>query len=119
MLKWSSEIFLGEGIEERAGKTIHMLNADKAPNMTWLITRSVNDGDQLEIMNAIYLKQSIVRRRLPEIIGLARNKREAVRMVFLITEACVKATGDADLNAFLDSKLPVDNLKKISVAKLL
>ena len=38
MLKWASEIFLGEGIESRSAKTIRMLNADKAPYMTWLIT---------------------------------------------------------------------------------
>ena len=87
--------------------------------MTWLITRSTNEGDQLEIMNAIYLKQSLVRRRLPEIVGLAVNKREAVSMVCSLTEACVKVTGGVDLNAFIDSNPSVENLKKISVDDLI
>ena len=119
MLKWASEIFLSEGIESRCAKTIRMLNADKAPYMTWLITRSTNEGDQLEIMNAIYLKQSVVRQKLPEIVGLAVNRREAVRMICSLTEACLKATGDVDLNAFIDSNPSVDNLKKISVDDLI
>ncbi len=118
MLKWSSEIFIGSGIEDRSEKTVRMLNADKAPYMTWLITRSGGDVDQLEIMNAIYLKQPIIRRRLPEIVGLAQSKAEAVLMVHKMTEECVKVTGNADLNAFLDLNLPVTNLKKVRLADL-
>lgn len=119
MLEWSSEIFLGEGMEDRCGKVIRMLEAGKAPYMTWLITRSGGSCDQLEITDALYLKQPALRRNLPEILGLAFSKDEAFQMVYEITKACVDATGDAKLIEFLDMGLPVENLKKIRVADYL
>ncbi|MDO4803230.1 MAG: hypothetical protein Q4A32_00220 [Lachnospiraceae bacterium] len=119
MLEWSSDIFLGEGMEDRSGKVIRMLNAGKAPHMTWLITKSSNGVDQLEIMDALYLKQPAVRKRLPEIIGLAISKAEAVKMIHKITEACVDARGDAFLTEFLETSPPVKGMKKISVADYL
>lgn len=117
MLKWCQEIYIGESIEDRSDKIIRMLNAGKAPYMTWLITKSDNGSNQLEIMDAIYLKQKFIRDRLPEIVGLAINKGEAIKMVRAITEACVNMTGDADLVAFLDKHPVIENFKKVSIVK--
>ena len=102
-----------ESIEKKVIKTIkkeHLL--DKGDKV--LVALS---GGKDSAALSIYLKQKFIRDRLPEIVGLAINKGEAIKMVRAITEACVNMTGDADLVPFLEKHPVIENFKKVSIVK--
>lgn len=70
----------------------------------YLITYATSPYNQLDIISSFYLMQKTAKRRIPEIIGVARGKEEAVGLVARILRETYEATGEADLKKYLMEK---------------
>lgn len=80
------------------------LRMNKTLPGVYLIRMSENPSDQLEIIQAIYLKQKWMREEKNEIVGIALSKSAAVELVTSIVEDVVNETGGADIKTYLVRK---------------
>ena len=62
---------------------------------------AANGQDLFDILSSAYLKQPALRRNLPEIVGIAQGREEAVALVQQILEETLQETGAADVKAYL------------------
>ena len=113
MLKWSQDLYIGDEIFDSFGEIREKLERGEPVMRAWLLTKPANPANQLEIMNCRYLVQELCREFVPEIIGMALDRREAVRMILLITEACVERTDTADLRAFLETSPDIPGIHHV------
>lgn len=70
----------------------------------YLITLAANKKEQLDIFHSKYLLQRYYGKHIPYVVGIARNKEEAVSLVENMVSECVKKRGDADIKAYLNIK---------------
>ncbi len=68
-----------------------------------------SDPDQVEIMNAAFLKLPYYRKHPPVIVGLARSFDEASSMVVEMINESIFRTGNASLKDFLKLKARTNN----------
>ena len=101
MIQWSRNLYVGASCDGHEEEILHTLEKGENIGGIYLLTLSDNHCDSLEILESRFLRQDWVRRLLPEIIGLAGSKAEALAMVEAITQECLEKTGDADLRAYL------------------
>ncbi len=113
MLKWSQDLYIGDEIFDSFETVRERLERGEPVARAWLLTKPANPVNQLEIMNCRYLVQEACREFVPEIIGMALDKKEAVRMILLMTEACVEKTNSADIRAFLDTAPDISGIHHI------
>ena len=73
------------------------------------LTDSRLSGKDLSVEN----RSSACRDHVPEIIGMALDRSEAVRMILLMTKACVERTNGADLRAFLETAPDIPEIHHI------
>lgn len=67
----------------------------------FLITRSMNEHDQLDIFHAKYLEQKYYTDHPVYVFGMAKSKEEAINLIEKLMQECVTARGDANLTAYL------------------
>ena len=113
MLKWSQDLHIGAEIFDRFETVRERLERGEPVVRAWLLTKPANPVNQLEIMNCRYLVQEACRDHVPEIIGMALDRSEAVRMILLMTKACVERTNGADLRAFLETAPDIPEIHHI------
>ncbi len=101
-LKWSKQIYIGADLIGRASEARKKLDEGKVliPGV-FLITEAANPANQLEILDSRNLCQSIVRKNLGVIYGMAASKKEAVSMIEDIAAECLEETGSADMRTYL------------------
>lgn len=66
-----------------------------------LIVLSVNDSDQLDIIDTKVLSQPCYRDWDRSVVGMAGNREEALELVRQMTEECFKSRGDCALKEYL------------------
>lgn len=66
-----------------------------------VIALSQNSSDQLEFYEAKQLQQRYYRHNPPCIIGIAKDKAEAISIIQQIVEECLNARGDCALKEYL------------------
>ena len=113
MLKWSQDLYIGDEIFDRFETVRERLERGEPVVRAWLPTKPANPVNQLEIKNCRYLVQEACRDHVPEIIGMALDRSEAVRMILLMTKACVERTNGADLRAFLETAPDIPEIHHI------
>lgn len=77
------------------------LNRQPAKADVYLITRSLNETDQLDIFHSKYLPQKFYEEHPLYVYGLAKDKDAAISLVKKIVQECVAARGDANLIKYL------------------
>ena len=100
-MKWYRDLYIGEGVKGREDTFIRQIEEGGCPRKLWLITLAYNQKDLLDIRCAVSLAREDLARSLPMIVGLAKDKEEAVSLTESITRDCLEKTGDVDLRAFL------------------
>lgn len=101
-LKWANKTYIGANVIERASEAKKKLDEGKAviPGV-FLITEAANPANQLEILDSRNLSQSIVRKNLGVIYGMAASKKEAMSVIEDIAAECLEETGGADMRSYL------------------
>lgn len=67
----------------------------------FLITRSMNVNEQLDIFHAKYLNQKYYENHPVYVFGMAKTKEEAIALIEKLMQECITANGNADLLAYL------------------
>ncbi|MCI5902230.1 MAG: hypothetical protein MRZ74_06865 [Blautia sp.] len=99
MLKWIKDYTVSERIRNPE-KVRRKIDAGEAVPGIFLITKSYNEHNLLEIVPAISLVQRNACAMCPEIIGMAKGKEDAMEMVQNILEAVYRRTGDFCMVSF-------------------
>ena len=95
-------LHLGEGLEY---KDLMQMKKDLRENPVaanlFLITLATNEQEQLDIYDAKYLIQKYYSKNPPYVIGIAKNKEQAIAVVEKLMQECVTNRGDANLRAYI------------------
>ena len=96
------QLYLGEGLEF---KDLIQIKKDLRENPVganlFLITLAANEHEQLDIYDAKYLIQKYYSKNPPYVIGIAKEKGQAISVVEELMQECVRNRGDANLRAYL------------------
>ncbi len=95
-------LHLGEGLEY---KDLMQMKKDLRENPIaanlFIITLSANEQEQLDIFDAKYLIQKYYSKNPPYVIGIAKDKGQAIAVVERLMQECVTKRGDANLRAYI------------------
>lgn len=103
-MKWYSVLYAGETARKKKNKIICKLKTGAGMLDVYLVTLSGNQHDLLEIISSAYLKQKVVRRNLPMILGIACGYEEAVEVAVEIVSETYAKTGDFKVSRYLADK---------------
>ncbi len=101
MLKWYSNLYVGEQAQKNISRVKCRLNLGKMQMGMFLITYASNPENLLEIIATEQLLQRTVYRRCPLIVGVGASREEALQIVLQIVEETYAAQGDADVRRYL------------------
>jgi len=107
-MNWYSQLYIGEGAGPNAKKIIRKLKRNAGQMDVYLITLAANGQDMLDIINSAYLKQPVVRRNLPMIVGIAKGYDEAVDLVQQMLLETYEQTGGFRIPAYLAKKAGIE-----------
>ena len=100
-MEWYSGLYLGDSLEGKKEKLIREITEGRYDNSLYLVTLAYNGRDLLDIRRVSSLVREGLRDELPMIVGLAKGRRESVKVVERIIQDCLAGTGDVDLRSFL------------------
>ncbi|MBR1854205.1 MAG: hypothetical protein IJ794_13860 [Lachnospiraceae bacterium] len=101
-LCFSSQLYLGEGIEEKElGKIKHKLIRKPLSAKVYVLTFAKNPQDQLEFFDARQLVLPYYEEQPIKVIGIAKDYGDALHLVEQITEECLQTRGDCKLKEYL------------------
>ena len=93
---------LGEGLKY---KDLMQMKKDLRENPVganlFLITIASNKQEQLDIYDAKYLIQKYYSKEPPYVVGIAKNREDAIVMVEQWMQECVENQRDANLRAYI------------------
>lgn len=100
-LDWYCPLYADPKLAGKKKRLVRKLNHNAVRPDLYLITFAANGQDLFDILSSAYLKQPALRRNLPEIVGIAQGREEAVALVQQILEETLQETGAADVKAYL------------------
>jgi len=100
-MEFRKELYLGDEAGKHYREYRNAIKKGKPYPELYVITYAVGSHDQLDIVNGLLLTSRSVRERLPQVVGIAKGKEEAYRLVQRIAEETYRASGDCDMKAYL------------------
>lgn len=101
-MKYYRYLYVGDGIS-KVDKIKTKLNLHQGTIGIFII--ALADGDnQLEIINASYLKLPFYRKKPFVVVGLAKGYDEAVDLVIRMTNESIQKTGTPNVKEFLKKR---------------
>lgn len=104
MLKWLDPLYTDDVAGRRVRELKKRLDSGKTDLGHYVITLASNGTDCLDVMSTVFLGQPYVRNALPDIVGIASSKKQALKLVVRITEDCIRETGGYDVRRYLESR---------------
>ena len=102
LLEYHPNLYLGEGIKKKKlDKIKKKLENKPLFSSVFLISLSRNPFDQLEVYEARQLCQPYYRKCPPYVVGIAKNREEAIALVEEIVTECLAVRGDCALMEYL------------------
>lgn len=93
---------LGEGLEYKDLMQMKKnLHENPIGANLFLITIASNNQEQLDIYDAKYLIQKYYSKNPPYVLGIAKNREDAIAIVEQWMQECVENQGDANLRAYI------------------
>lgn len=100
-MEFRRELYLGQEAEKNYREYKNALKKGKPYPELYVITYAAGKSDQLDIVNGMMLTIKSIRNRLPQVVGIAKGREEAYKVVQRIAEETFRATGECDMKAFL------------------
>ena len=101
MMNWYPKMYTGKRLEGETEKLIREIEDGQYRPDLFLITLAVNEKDLLDIRRARSLYREGLKDYLPLIVGIAKGRREALKIVEEIIADCLRETGDVNVRSFL------------------
>ena len=103
-MKWMKNLYVSPLMQRDVKKIMWKLNHGAGILGTYLIILSTNEKNQLDIINAAYMKQRYYRRREIYVVGLADSYDDAIQLLMQIVEETYALTGGADVKSYLKQR---------------
>lgn len=104
MLKWYSNLYIGEGAKKKAKTIIRKINTMAGQLGIYVITLAINPDNHLEIIPSYLLLQSNVYNNCPMIVGIASGYDEALSLITMITNEVYEKMGNTDIRTFIENE---------------
>lgn len=104
-MKWYADLYVGEQVKGKEKKRIRQITKSGRPRHYYLITYPANTDNLLDIMpvwTAMHYENL-------QVIGLAKNKREALHVAGVILDEVYRKTGGFAVQAYLKDRLNEDD----------
>lgn len=103
MLEWEENYFAGEKVREPEKLRREILEGRYVTG-AYLLTLSENPEHVLELLPVLNLVQRTARERCPRIIGIARDKEDALRLAQRILMESYERTGTFQVREYLKNR---------------
>lgn len=97
-------LYLGDRISSKKDQIMKKLNSKKSVPELYLITMAQNPDNMLEIVSHWEVLQKGYPNMDIRVVGLAKGKKEAFKVVQSIVEQVLSETGSADVRAYLNQR---------------
>ena len=104
MVKWYKYLYVGPHMKKKKKRCICCIEEGRRLNGFYILTMASREGDQLEIMAARELGQTVLKERVPMIVGLAADYAEAMDILYQIIEDAEAAGMRGCLRAFIEKQ---------------
>ncbi len=96
------KLYIGEGIKERKlDKIKKKLETKPLLSNVYVLTFAQNSSDQLEFFDARLLAQSFYKDYPLQVVGIAKDYTDALKLVERIVQECLDSRGDCRLKEYL------------------
>ena len=102
MLKWYKNLYVGDNAKKKEHRIRHKLEHGKWVPGIYLITYASNSENQLDIFPASRLKQKVLYRMCPKIIGIASDYEEAGDIVTKLADKAYRQEGCESIRSYLE-----------------
>ena len=99
-LTWRDPLYMDAGMEKKINRIRWRLEHGAGSFRLYLVTISTSPG----IVSAAELKQRVIRRRLPMIVGVAGSYEDALDRVQDMLADALAATGTPDIRKYLENR---------------
>ena len=103
-MKFLQELYLGEKIIPKVDGIVKKIKTEKVVPNLYLITMASHPDNMLDLIPEWEVFQKGYPREALRIIGLAENKKSAMKLIQSIVEESINETGSADIRAYLEEK---------------
>lgn len=103
-LTWRDPLYMDAGMEKKINRIRWRLEHGAGSFRLYLVTISTSPGMQLDIVSAAELKQRVIRRCLPMIVGVAGSYEDALDRVQDMLADALAATGTPDIRKYLENR---------------
>ena len=100
-MKWYHSPYFSDSVRKKYPQLQEQMEEGTFPAKVWVIMRSPNGVDLLDIRRAPSLGAHGLWNLVPLMVGAACSKGEALTLVEKIMQDCLEQTGGTDLGAFL------------------
>ncbi len=107
-MRWYRELYIGETLRHDAAVVQADVRRWAPPTEIYLLCLATNGIDLLDIVPASALKQIGAKKRVWDIIGMARGKDEAVQLTAAVVEDIWKKTGTFAVGKFVEGQMVED-----------
>ncbi len=103
-MKFLQELYLGEKIAPKVDQIVKKIKNDQTVPNLYLIVMASHPDNMLELIPQKDILQKGYPKEQLYVIGLAANKKEAIKLVQSIVEESFIKIGSADIRAYLKEK---------------
>ncbi len=100
MVLWSPRLYVGEKLEKKKDRVIASINNREAAYGVYLVAFASNTNNLFDILAANELLYPHYRRTDVHVLGLAKGREEAVRLVQEMIMEVYHNTGDFDVRGY-------------------
>lgn len=103
-MKFLQELYLGEQVAPKVDQIVKKINNNEIVPNLYVIALASNADNMLDLIPEWELLQKGYPQENILVVGLAKDKKDAVGLVQFIIEECFEKTGSADVRAYLKEK---------------
>jgi len=103
-MKFLQELYLGEKIAPKVDQIVKKIMTEKIVPNLYLIAMATNPDNMLDLIPEWEVLQKGYPKESLRIVGLADNKKDAIKVMQGIVEESIRMTGSADIRAYLEEK---------------
>lgn len=103
-MKYYCEFYLSDSLNEKKEEILKKLRNGEFQFGKYVIILAEKEGNQLEIIDSMYLRQKYYQKKDLFVVGIADGFEEALNLVERVTQEVYDATGGADIQAYIKAK---------------
>ncbi len=100
-MRFLGSLYLGEKARETAEQVMDDVRSGRYVKDLYVLIEPLSDANQIEVLQAYYLRQRYYQEKDPMILGVAKGKSEALDLVLQMTQEALDRFGRPDLRAYV------------------